>query len=59
MFNKVIKDWEGSQNFKHLEEIANDDLKLKKVYNDAKKIEQSSHINMHDALYHLIRHGKV
>lgn len=59
MFNKVIKDWEGSQNFKHLEEIANDDLKLKKVYNDAKKIEQSDHINMHDALYHLIRNGKV
>ena len=59
MFNNVIKDWEGSQYFSHLEEIANNDVKLKKVYNDAKKIEQSKHINMHDALYHLIRNSKV
>ena len=59
MFNNVIKDWEGSQYFSHLEEIANNDVKLKKVYNDAKKIEQSKHINIHDALYHLIRNSKV
>lgn len=59
MFNKVIKDWEGSQYFSHLEEISNNNVKLKKIYNDAKKIEQSKHINIHDALYHLIRNSKV
>ena len=59
MFNKVIKDWEGSQYFSHLEEIANNDVKLKKIYNDAKRIAQSKHIDIHDALYHLIRNSKV
>ena len=59
MFNNVIKDWEGSQYFSHLEEIANNDVKLKKVYNDAKKIEQTKHLDMYDALYYLIQNGKV
>ena len=55
----VIKDFDRSQIFKHLEEIANDDLKLKKLYNKAQKIEQTKHLDMYDALYYLIQNGKV
>ena len=59
MFLNVIKDWDGTHCFNHLKEIANDDAKLKKVYNNVKKVEQTKHLNTHDALYHLSRHGKV
>lgn len=59
MYLKVIKDWEGTQYFNHLEEIADNDMKIKKLYNDAKRIEQMKHISIHDALYSLIRNGKV
>ena len=34
----MIKDFDRSQIFKHLEEIANDDLKLKKLYDKVKKM---------------------
>ena len=34
-------------------------MKIKKLYNDAKRIEQMKHISIHDALYSLIRNGKV
>ena len=40
-------------------EIADNDIKFKKIYNDAKRIEQMKHISIHDALYSLIRNGKV
>lgn len=59
MFLNVIKDWDGTHCFNHLKEIANDDAKLKRVYNDVKKVEQTKHLNTHDALYSLIRHSKV
>ena len=59
MFLNVIKDWDGTHCFNHLKEIANDDTKLKKVYNDVKKVEQTKHLDAHDALYSLIRHSKV
>ena len=55
----VIKDFDSSQIFKHLEEIANDDLKLKKLYDKVKSVEQTKHLDTHDALYHLIQHDKV
>lgn len=59
MYLKVIKDWEGTQYFNHLEEIADDDVKLKKVYGDVQDWERAKHVSMHDALYSLIRRGKV
>ena len=59
LYAKVIKDFDRSQVFKHLEEIANDDLKLKKLYDKVKNVEQTKHLNVHDALYSLIRHSKV
>lgn len=59
LYMKVIQDFNRSQIFKHLEEIANDDLKLKKLYDKVKSVEQTKHLDTHDALYHLIQHDKV
>ena len=59
LYMKVIQDFNRSQIFKHLEEISNNDMKLKKLYNKVQKIEQTKHLDTHDALYHLIKNGKV
>lgn len=59
MYLKVIKDWDNTQDFNHLKEIADNDIKLKRVYKAAKKFEQTHSVSIHDALYSLIRHGKV
>ena len=59
MYLKVIKDWDGTTYFHHLEEIADDDVKLKKVYGDVQDWERTEHVSTHDALYSLIRRGKV
>ena len=59
LYVKVIQDFDRSQVFKHLEEIANDDLKLKKLYDKVKNVEQTKYLDTHDALYHLIQHGEL
>ena len=59
LYAKVIQDFDRSQVFKHLEEIANDDLELKKLYDKVKKVEQTKYLDTHDALYHLIQHGEL
>ena len=59
LYMKVIQNFNRSQIFKHLEEISNNDMKLKKLYNKAQKIEQTKHLDMYDALYYLIQNGKV
>ena len=59
MYLKVIKDWDDTTYFHHLKEIADDDVKLKKVYRDAQNWERTKHVSTHDALYSLIGRGKV
>ena len=55
----AIKDWYGTQCFRHLVEISNDDMKLKKVYNKVKKIEQAKCLDAHDALCYLVVRRKI
>lgn len=59
MYLNVIKDWDDTTYFHHLKEIADDDVKLKKVYRDAQNWERTKHVSTHDALYSLIGRGKV
>ena len=59
VFLMAIKDWYGTQCFRHLVEISNDDMKLKKVYNKVKKIEQAKCLDAHDALCYLVVRRKI
>lgn len=60
MFIGVINfGWSQSIYFSHLNAVANDDAQLAKVHNMCNLVEYRYGIDTHDALYSLIRHGKV
>lgn len=60
MFIGVINfGWSQSRYFSHLNAVANDDAQLAKVHNMCNIVAYRNCISTHDALFSLIRHGKV